>query len=164
MRKLVVIIFLVFCAFTSANAKEKDFMSESVSGRDFYFANLAYQDFSSQLWNVFIQDTKRTDEYIEYLKSLKEKYCRALTFEDLILMSPKERHDYQSLRELESSSSEEEYRKTYFANLFEYKFVIRYEEETVNVYFFIDNPSVRGGDAEYVFDYNGSLISKKYGK
>ena len=37
-------------------------MSENGSVRDFYFANLAYQDFSSQLWNVSIQDTKREDE------------------------------------------------------------------------------------------------------
>ena len=28
---------------------------------------------------------------------------------------------------------------------------------------FIDKSSVRGGDAEYIFDYDGNIISKKFG-
>ena len=36
-------------------------------------------------------------------------------------------------------------------------------EKTVEVYMFIDKSSVRGGDAEYIFDYDGNIISKKFG-
>ena len=41
---------------------------------------------------------------------------------------------------------------------------ITYEEEFVRVYMYIDIPSYRGGDGDYVFDYEGNIISKEYGK
>ena len=42
------------------------------------------------------------DEYIEYLKSLKEKYPEPLSFQDLIMMPPVERYDYSMFEEYES--------------------------------------------------------------
>ena len=161
--KKILISFIFVLNVLICFAKPTSQKSTIVSGKDFYFVNLAYKDYSSQLGNIFKQDKEKVDEYIEYLKSLKEKYPEPLSFEDLFMMPPFERYDYSMLEEYESVS-EEEFRDKVFDDLTTYKFRITYGEKTVTVYMYIDNPSVRGGDAEYTFDYDGVLLNKEYGK
>lgn len=165
MKKIIVLFFMIINCFLTF-AKDTSENSINIAGKDFYFANLAYKDYSSQAKIIFRQDKDRVNERIEYLKSLSKKYDSSLpekTFQELIQMPPEERYDYISMKDYESVS-EEDYRNHSFKDLYEYKFQIKYNEQTVEVYMHIDRPSVRGGDAEYVFDYDGNIISKIYGK
>ena len=83
--------------------------------------------------------------------------------EEVSKMPRNERYDYFVLETFESVS-EEDFRNRSFKDLNDFKFEITYGKESVKVYMYIDRPSVRGVDAEYIFDYDGNIISKKYGK
>ena len=162
-RKIILILMILNCFL--AFAKDTSEQTANISGKDFYFAYLAYKDYSSQPKIIFRQDKDRVNDRIEHLKSLSEKYDGSLpekSFQELIQMPPEERYDYLSMKEFESVS-EEDYRSHSFGDINEYKFRIKYNEKTVEVYMFIDKSSVRGGDAEYIFDYDGNIISKKFG-
>ena len=162
MQKAAILILLVIqCVLCFA--KEPSKKVTSVSGRDFYFASLAYKDFSSLPRVIFRQDKDRVDAYIKHLELLKGRYKIPLPKEELARLSRDERYDYFSL-EVYVSVSEAEFRAKSFDDINDYTFKITYGKEQVEVYLFIDNPSTRGGDAEYIFDYDGNLISRKLGK
>ncbi len=164
MKRMIILILMMLNCFL-AFAKDSNGQTADVLGKDFYFAYLAFKDYSSQPKIIFRQDKDRVNERIEYLKSLSKKYDSSLpekSFQELIQMPPEERYDYLRMKEFESVS-EEDYRSHSFCDINEYKFRIKYNEQTVEVYMFIDRPSVRDGDAEYIFDYDGNIISKKYG-
>lgn len=144
-------------------AESKQSKPSIISGNDFFFINLAYKDYSSQSRIIFKQDKEKVDEYIEYLKSLREEYPEPLSMQDLIQLPPLKRYDYSMLEEYESVS-EKEFRDKAFSDLATYKFEITYEEKTVTIYMYIDKPNVRGGNAKYIFDYNGCILNKEYGK
>lgn len=164
---LVLIVMLSCCAIIFAGGKNEMVQNDEavvISGRDFYFANLAYKDYSSRSsGHIFRQDKERVDDYINYLKELKEKYDIPMPMEEVSKMPRNERYDYFVLETFESVS-EEDFRNRSFKDLNDFKFEITYGKESVKVYMYIDRPSVRGGDAEYIFDYDGNIISKKYGK
>ena len=168
MRKIVsLIVTLSFCGIIFAGGKN-DFIQNDeavvISGMDFYFASLAYKDYSSRSNDhIFKQDKDRVDDYINHLNELKEKYDIPMPMEDVSKMPRNDRYDYFVL-ETFVSVPEEDFRNRNFKDLNDFKFEITYEKESVKVYMFIDRPSVRGGDAEYIFDYDGNIISKKYGK
>ncbi len=143
--------------------KGNDASSICVSGRDFYFANLAYKEYSSHSGHIFKQDKESVEKYIKHLESLKEKYDIPMPMDEVLKMPREERYDYFVLEAYESVS-EEDFRNKSFKDLNDFKFDINYSKENVKVYMYIDKPSVRGGDAEYIFDYDGNIISKRYGK
>lgn len=161
--KKILILFLMIVSGVLCFAKDSNTNVTSVSGMDFYFASLAYKDYSSRSNDhIFKQDKERVDGYINHLKELKEKYDVPMPMEKVQKLSREERYDYFGL-ETFMSVPEEDFRNKSFKDLNDFKFEITYDKESVKVYMFIDRPSVRGGDAEYVFDYDGNIISRKYG-
>ena len=162
--KKILILFLMIASGVLCFAKDSNTNVVSVSGKDFYFANLAYKDYSSRSnGHIFKQDKDRVDDYINHLNELKEKYDIPMPMEEVAKMPRNDRYDYFVL-ETFVSVPEEDFRNRNFKDLNDFKFEITYEKESVKVYMFIDRPSVRGVDAEYIFDYDGNIISKKYGK
>lgn len=139
--------------------------SSVISGQDFYFANLAYKKFIEE--NMIKQEKDCLEKYLNYFEDLSKRE-NWNPFEEMDKGEwgrerRQEISDYIKLQEYLSCSREDFIRHN-FLDFFEYKFVVTYNEQTVEVYMFIDRPSVRGGDAEYVFDYDGNIISKRYGK
>ena len=162
--KKILILFLMIVSGVLCFAKDSNTNVTSVSGMDFYFASLAYKDYSSRSNDhIFKQDKERVDDYINHLNELKEKYDIPMSMEEVSKMPRNDRYDYFVL-ETFVSVSEEDFRNRNFKDLNDFKFEITYDKESVKVYMYIDRPSVRGGDAEYFFDYDGNIISKKYGK
>lgn len=162
MRKNIILILLgvySFCSFASEDSSK----SVTFTGTDFYYASLAYNDYSSRDGIIFKQDRERVDAYINHLKSLKGKYRIPMSRQELSELSREEINDYYALERF-VSVSEEIFRDKSFGDINEYKFSITYGKENVEVYMYIDNPSVRGGDARYLFDYDGNIISRKYGR
>jgi len=161
MRKniLLVVLAVTYALCFAKGAVKKDSV---VSGRDFYFVSLAYKEISSQQRPTFKQDKEHINEYIRYLEILKEKYTVPIPKAELRKLSREERRDYFALEEY-LSVSEEDFKDKGFLDINEYKFDILYGEKNVEVYMYIDNPSVRDGDVKYVFDYDGNLISRQLG-
>ena len=68
-RKIILILMILNCFL--AFAKDTSEQTANVSGKDFYFAYLAYKDYSSQPKIIFRQDKDRVNDRIEHLKSLR---------------------------------------------------------------------------------------------
>ncbi|MBP5441916.1 MAG: hypothetical protein J6Y60_01610 [Treponema sp.] len=159
MKKSMICLFILLsCLFCFA--EETPDKTVTVAGTDFYYVSLAYKDYSSR-GVIFKQDEESVDARINYLKSLKEKYKNPIPTKELGKLSREELKDYYSLQTFESVP-EELYREKSFADINEYKFKVSYGKDTVKVYMYIDNPSVRDGDVTYIFDYDGNIISKDY--
>ena len=154
-------ILIVSCFFSYA--KDSPEKTASVSGTDFYYASLAYKDYSSRDKVIFRQDKDRVDERINHLKSIKDKYTIPMPRQKLAELSREELYDYYLLEDY-VSVSEGLFREKNFADINEYKFEITYGKETVEVVVEIDKSNVRGGGATYIFDYDGNMINKEYYK
>ena len=161
-KKKITFAILILCCIL-CSAKDSPDMTVTVSGKDFYYASLAYKDYSSQGRIIFRQDKERVDARINYLKSIKEKYKIPMSRQELAELSREELYDYNAVKHF-LSVPEELYREKSFSDLNEYKFEITYDKETVKVFMYIDNPSVRGGGATYIFDYDGNMVNKEYYK
>jgi hypothetical protein len=168
MKRLFLFILLNCISVICFSGEETNLVqndSAVISGRDFYFANLAYKDFIED--NMIKQEKAGLEEYLNYFEELsKRENWNPFEEMDKGEWGPERRQeilDYIKLQEYLSDSREDFIRHN-FLDFYEYKFVVTYKEEIVEVYMFIDRPSVRGGDAEYVFDYDGNIISKRYGK
>lgn len=169
MRKIVsLIVMLSFCGIIFAGGKDNLIQNDEavvISGRDFYFANLAYKDFIEN--NLVKQEKEMVDNYMSHLEELSKRE-NWNPFKDIANgnWSPDRRDELQEYIKVSEyvSSSWDDFIRRNSSDLYEYKFEITYEKESVKVYMFIDRPSVMGGDAEYIFDYDGNIISKKYGK
>ncbi len=158
--KKIIAALAIFLSCASCFSKET---KSSMSGKDFYFVNLAYQDMIENEQKIFIQDTQKVNERINHLEELSKRE----NWNPLDNIQPTEewKKEFQEYNELQFylQSSKEDYIKNTFTDLSKYTFDITYSKDTVKVYFYIKSPSVRGGDATYLFDYDGNIIKKDFG-
>lgn len=132
MKKSIICLFILLSCLLCF-AEETPDKTVTVTGTDFYYIDLVYKDISSNKKPMFKQDKKHIDEYIDYLKSLKEKYKNPIPTKELGKLSREELKDYYSLQTFESVT-EEMYREKNFADINECKFKISYGKDTVRVY------------------------------
>ena len=161
-KKKITFAIMAFCCIL-CSAKDSPDRTVTVSGTDFYYASLAYKDYSSRDKVIFRQDKERVEERINHLKSIKDKYTIPMPRQKLAELSREELYEYYLLEDY-VSVSEGLFREKNFADINEYKFEITYGKETVEVVVGIDKSNVRGGGATYIFDYDGNMINKEYYK
>ena len=141
---------LFLCSSFSAGRKHES----TLSGRDFKFVWLSYNEIRDKGIVFFDHDREKIEEF--------KRLANETDINDFDIKNADDYLLYLKLRDW-NSCSEDEFWNKYLESLDKYSITVSYSDEKVKVDFMPLNMNQCGGDFHFVFDMDGNLLEEKFG-